>query len=350
MSVDQSLVSIGVPVFNGGTYLRGALESLVGQDYKNIELIISDNGSTDRTEEICREYEAHDPRIRYFRSEKNEGIFRNFQRVFELSTGVYFMWAAYDDLWDPSFVRKCKEMLESTPDAALICTNVRIIDEEGNKVSEKALIGASAPDRATRVRQFLSCHDLGYPTYGLARRETFERLLPLQPFWGTDFIFLTKLCLLGAIGVVPEALFSYRTFQNKTYNSTMPANLFPESSFTMIRHYKNIYFEVLRAISASQIPRWERRKIALIAAVTLGKQWPRWIKICLEDYAYPKYLLPAIKNREKGNRKLAAWYALRAMAANPLYILSRAWVIPIDGVLGPRLAALARRFARGREE
>ena len=84
----------------------------------------------------------------------------------------------------------------------------------------------------------------------------------------------------------------------------------------------------------------------MLTAVSYGKQWPRWIKTSLAGYAYPKYLLPALKNRESGNRKLAAYYALRAMAANPFYILSRAWVIPLEAAVGPRLAELARKFAR----
>ena len=92
------LVSIGLPVYNGDTSLRAALDCLLAQDYPNIELIISDNASTDTTPKICEEYSQNENRIKYFRSKENHGAIWNFNRVFELSAGKYFMWAAYDDI------------------------------------------------------------------------------------------------------------------------------------------------------------------------------------------------------------------------------------------------------------
>ena len=74
MSSESPRVSIGLPVHNGENHLADALESLLAQSYENLELVVSDNGSTDRTEEICRTYAAADPRIRYFRNEQNLGL------------------------------------------------------------------------------------------------------------------------------------------------------------------------------------------------------------------------------------------------------------------------------------
>jgi glycosyltransferase involved in cell wall biosynthesis len=88
-------VSIGLPVFNGEKYLAEALDSILSQTYRDFKLIISDNASTDRTEQICREYAAKDRRIRYYRNEKNIGAPKNFNRVFELSSGKYFRWDAF---------------------------------------------------------------------------------------------------------------------------------------------------------------------------------------------------------------------------------------------------------------
>ena len=106
------LVSIGLPVFNGEKSLAQALDALLKQDYTNLEIIISDNGSTDRTSEICGEYLKKDSRLKYHRSEENLGAIWNFNRVFELSSGKYFMWAAHDDLRKPSFVRACVKRME----------------------------------------------------------------------------------------------------------------------------------------------------------------------------------------------------------------------------------------------
>ena len=98
------LVSIGLPVFNGDAYLEAAVDSLLSQDYKSIEVIISDNGSTDRTEEICRAYAKADARIRFYRNKDNMGAAQNYNRVFALSRGKYFKWQAVDDKCHPEFL------------------------------------------------------------------------------------------------------------------------------------------------------------------------------------------------------------------------------------------------------
>ena len=113
------LVSIGIPVYNGGRYLEGALDSLLGQDYANLEFVISDNGSTDETPEICRAYAAQDSRLTYHRSEENHGSIWNFNRVFELSRGEFFMWAAADDRRSPDYITRCAEFLSRNPEAVL---------------------------------------------------------------------------------------------------------------------------------------------------------------------------------------------------------------------------------------
>src|SRR5216683_3445975 len=82
-------VSIGLPVYNGERFLPPAIDSLLAQTFKDFELILSDNASTDRTEQICRDYAACDPRVRYFRNETNIGPLRNFLRVVELSSAEF---------------------------------------------------------------------------------------------------------------------------------------------------------------------------------------------------------------------------------------------------------------------
>ena len=104
MMEKASILSIGVPVFNGEPYLAQSLETILRQTFTNLEVIVSDNASTDRTGEICRSYAARDKRIRYSRNLTNIGPLPNFRRVLELATGEYFMWAACDDYWSPNYV------------------------------------------------------------------------------------------------------------------------------------------------------------------------------------------------------------------------------------------------------
>src|ERR1700726_3052082 len=157
------LVSIGIPVFNAQRYLREALDSLIAQDYENIELVISENASTDGTAAICREYAARDPRVRYERAEMNQGAVWNFNRVYSLARGTYFMWAAFDDLRAPSYVRRCVERLEAQPSAVLCCTDVRLIDEAGRRIQPDPRMRLAHPvggSPAARVRALAGAHFL----------------------------------------------------------------------------------------------------------------------------------------------------------------------------------------------
>ncbi|MBD2214537.1 glycosyltransferase family 2 protein [Nostoc linckia FACHB-104] len=104
MSNPLQRLSIGLPVYNGKKFIRESIDCILNQTFQDFELIISDNASTDNTEKICREYAAKDNRIRYYRNAKNIGCARNFHRAFELSTGEYFKWVAYDDLHAPEYL------------------------------------------------------------------------------------------------------------------------------------------------------------------------------------------------------------------------------------------------------
>jgi Glycosyltransferases involved in cell wall biogenesis len=134
VSIQDPKVSIGLPVFNGEKYLREAIDSILAQTFTDFELIISDNASTDRTEEICKEYEAKDPRVRYYRNELNLGAAPNYNRLVELSRGEYFKWACHDDLCAPEFLEKCVEILEQNSPIILCYTRTLIIDENGKPI------------------------------------------------------------------------------------------------------------------------------------------------------------------------------------------------------------------------
>jgi glycosyltransferase involved in cell wall biosynthesis len=125
------LVSIGLPVYNGAKYLKLALDSLLAQSYTNFEVIISDNASTDGTQQICKEYAAKDNRIHYYRNEKNTEAPVNFNRVFNLSSGKYFKWAADDDTQAPDYLRKCVQTLEGDDSVALCHSKTIRIKENG---------------------------------------------------------------------------------------------------------------------------------------------------------------------------------------------------------------------------
>ena len=97
-------VSIGMPVYNGEGYIQSAIESILQQDFTDFELIISDNGSNDKTQAICKQFAQIDSRVIYHRSDRNRGAAWNYNRLFDLSRGEYFKWQAHDDLCRPQFI------------------------------------------------------------------------------------------------------------------------------------------------------------------------------------------------------------------------------------------------------
>ena len=99
-------VSIGIPVYNGEKFIRKRLDSVLAQTFKDYELIISDDASTDSTPEICKEYISRDNRIRYIKHDRNMGMTWNFNFVLNEAKYDYFVWGAQDDIWHPNFLEK----------------------------------------------------------------------------------------------------------------------------------------------------------------------------------------------------------------------------------------------------
>jgi glycosyltransferase involved in cell wall biosynthesis len=204
---------MGLPVYNGAKHLRQALDALLAQDYPNFELVISDNASTDETAAICQEYSGRTDRVRYSRSPVNRGSVWNFNRVFELSRGEFFMWAAHDDLWAPSCIRRCVEALQAHPDAALCHSGTQPIKGAGEPAGEPYLGDAYRNEERTlpaRWRRSITSQRLYVCIYGLMRRAMAEKTRLLQVCNGEDFVFVCELTLQGTIIHVCESLSSKR--------------------------------------------------------------------------------------------------------------------------------------------
>lgn len=136
MIQNKITVSIGMPVFNDKLYLNQSLGSLLQQTYSNFELIISDDGSTDGSEDICREYAQKDNRIVYIRQNKTLGISKNMEFLLKKARGEYFMWAADDDLWNKEFIERLLHGLRASPDAIVAFCPYIFIDTNNNILQE----------------------------------------------------------------------------------------------------------------------------------------------------------------------------------------------------------------------
>ena len=209
------MVSIGMPVFNGEKYIRQALDSLITQTHTNLEIIISDNASTDATEFICNEYAAKDDRVKLHRSERNNGANWNFNRVFELSSGTYFMWAAHDDCWDHRYIEVCLKAFNRTEGIVLSGTACRIVKQNSNEfvALDKGLttIDQKLVQRFMNYKKMLQ----GVPntnsiSYGIYKRALLNKIMPMKKVIGADHILLASLSLLGEFSTAKEILLTKR--------------------------------------------------------------------------------------------------------------------------------------------
>ena len=219
------LLSIGLFVYNGEPFLRETLDSLLSQTFRDFELIISDNASTDDTQRICETYAASDSRIRYYRSEKNMGAGWNIRRVFSLATGKYFKWAACDDLYDPAFLSSCIAALERDNTFVVAHARTRVIDEHGTFLENYDWpMDADSPNPITRFREMLLNDHMCYQIFGVMRREALLRIPPQGSYVNSDGMLLAQLSFLGRFYEDPGFLFTSRRHSRQS-SQTLPVRL-----------------------------------------------------------------------------------------------------------------------------
>ena len=208
MNNEKPRVSIGMAVFNGEKYIEETLDSILAQTYRDFELIISDNASTDRTQEICQTYAAKDRRIRYSRNSKNLGAAPNYNRTVELARGQYFKWADHDDLLGPDFIAKCIEVLDQHPEAVLCFPRVSVINEYGTVLGDhKYKSDTSSLQPQVRFRNLVLNPDTGYEVSGLMRVSAMRQTGLIASFPASDLVFLAELALHGQFIELTETLF-----------------------------------------------------------------------------------------------------------------------------------------------
>ncbi len=216
--INSPKVSVGLAVFNGEPYLDEAIRSILAQTFTDFELIISDNASTDQTEEICRAYAERDPRIRYYRNATNIGGANNENRTFDLSTGSYFRWAAHDDVCAPELLAKCVEVLERDPFVVLCYTQVVEIDEHGQRGRTISRNNASSALAHVRFAAIASSSDFCEETYGLIRSDILRKTRLQQNYTASDRTLLCELSLYGRFHEIPEPLFFKRFHPKNVYS------------------------------------------------------------------------------------------------------------------------------------
>lgn len=216
---EQSLVSIGLPTYNRAKWLPRALDALLFQTYQNIELIISDDASSDETEKICREYAQKDNRIRYIRQPKNITQLPNFRFVINEARGKYFMMAADDDFWDPKFIETLYTKLEESPEYGACMSSIAFVREDGSLIREAKFEGKDDIGTFGHYTLFRRANmfagKIGYYLYGLLRIELARKFMqrPFPSCVRFDHIIVSELTLVERFCSVPETLFRKTIYQ-----------------------------------------------------------------------------------------------------------------------------------------
>jgi len=208
---ERPLVTVAMPVRNGARWLGAAIESVRAQTHCNLQIVISDNASTDETPRICQAAAHDDERIEVVRHEQAVHVSDNFDASRRRKRGAYFMWAADDDLREPEQVARLLEALESSPAATLAYSWTRMVDVDLQPlgINEGYDGRITSSDPVERVKAFAGMH-YRVPIYGLMPARAVDAASPLSDRVDSDGEFLLRLLLRGPFVTVREPLFIYR--------------------------------------------------------------------------------------------------------------------------------------------
>lgn len=204
-------VSIGMPAYNSERTIRESIDCLLAQDFRDFELVISDNASTDRTWEIISEFAARDPRVVALRQPTNIGANGNYTAVFLAARGRYFKWASSNDWCAPNFVSACVKVLEARPDVVLVAPRTRLFENDiadGLDYKEdSAFEHDCAVQRFSDVSVQLRLNNV---LNGVIRADSLRRTRLIEHYRGADVVLVGHLALFGKILLLDEHLFGRR--------------------------------------------------------------------------------------------------------------------------------------------
>ena len=194
-------VSVGLPVFNGENFLKQTILSILDQEFADLELIISDNASTDNTAEICQYFASLDSRVTYLRLLENRGAAYNYNAVFRASTGRYFKWAAHDDVLRPRFLSKCISAHEKAPgELSIVYPKTEYIDATGSVIGpHEGRQRAESNYAIVRAFQVLQSMGMAAPVFGVFDAEKLRRTNLIGSFASSDYALILQASFFGKI-------------------------------------------------------------------------------------------------------------------------------------------------------
>lgn len=272
------LVSIGLPTYNRAAKLEKATEFILAQDYSNIELVISDNASTDRTPEVCEALQRRDGRVRYIRQATNVGPTANYRAVLEGATGEMYMAIADDDWLEPNYVSSCLAALRADPELLLVCGQSMLYRDGKLKKpgSITRLLDDDATDRV--VRYYQTVWENG-AFHGIVRREAILGLPRMMNtmagdwMWMASFAFTGKIETLTTTHVIKHLGGASASYANIVRVLQLPAwqgRYWTEAILSSVMRdiWRSPVYEPLGAVG--------RARLAARVAMALAVKWKIW--------------------------------------------------------------------------
>lgn len=277
--VSTPKVSIGMPVYNGESFIREALDSLLAQTFTDFELIISDNASTDSTQSICREFAEKDKRVRYVQQTENRGATVNFKFVLDEAVGDYFMWAAADDLQKSSFLDRLVSVLNSNPELVCVMSDVENVDQNLAvqsiaRLNDIRLSEVNADWARVRRRFFRNpTSQIFFCIYGLFRTRAIRKVdfnykNSIKFASASEIPILAQLSLVGRIASISEDLKIYRRHHASIYHEEQSILKINEK----LSGFFNVSIVLIDIISCSLFGKFEK-VILYLTVIGAGARW-----------------------------------------------------------------------------
>ncbi|TFG48025.1 MAG: glycosyltransferase [Gemmatimonadales bacterium] len=259
-------ITIGLPVYNGATTLEGSMGSLLAQTFGDFELLISDNASTDATEEVVRAVATRDTRVRYVRQTENIGANGNYSYVAQVARGEYLKWASASDWCAPTFLERCLDALDGDPDAVVAAPRTRLFEDNPSNCRGYAhdieVLDATPSARLIHLYRDMR---LNNAFNGLIRLSALRQTRLVEPYLQADMVLMGHLALLGKYLLVPEPLF-YRRMEPETSTSLQDADAvrrhhYPTPTVRSLFQASKRHVGWFRAALASPMSVRERAKV-----------------------------------------------------------------------------------------
>ena len=209
---DLKLISIAMCTYNGAKFIEEQLSSILNQTYKNIEIIITDDGSSDKTIEIIKKYQQNDKRIRLYQNEKNLGFVKNFEKAISLCLGEYIALADQDDIWK---LNKLEMFSMEIKDNLLIYSDTDLIDKNSVTINKQLIRPRSnlVSGRCNKAFVFYNCASGNTMMF---KKELLNKILPIPEKISYHDIWIVFIASsIGNITYTEESYTYYRRYSEQ---------------------------------------------------------------------------------------------------------------------------------------